>query len=175
MQHPWLADLHRQYIVNRRASFSSVPSSQSNGSSQPPVHTNGDSMLMSVVSDLPTTAAAAAVAAATDGEGGHLMPPPAKLPAGRPPAHSTEKKESVMSVLANDINAMDVMDHATSPSPTKRGGRRAAAAAVTAAEVIASPSPVLTGKRKRPADGDSEVSTAGSPSPRAKRASTKKA
>ena len=107
------------------------------------------------------------------------MPPPMKLPGGRqPPPHSTtEKKESVMSVLANDINAMDVMDHAKSPSPTKRGGRRSAAVAVAAAAVedVTSPASVLTGKRKRPADGESESANVGSPSPRAKRASTKKA
>lgn len=190
LQHPWLAELHHQYIVNRRASFSSVPSSQSNGSSgssQPPAAAaaaaavHGDSMLMSVVSDLPTTTAAAAAAAAAvaapGGDGGLLMPPPMKLPGGRqpaPPHSTTEKKESVMSVLANDINAMDVMDHAKSPSPTKRGGRRSAAAAAVA-EDVTSPASVLTGKRKRPADGDSESSAVGSPSPRAKRASTKKA
>eukprot|EP01033_Poteriospumella_lacustris_P014428 gene14428-10308_t len=86
-----------------------------------------------------------------------------------PPHSTTEKKESVMSVLANDINAMDVMDHAKSPSPTKRGGRRSAAAAAAVAEDVTSPASVLTGKRKRPADGDSESSAVGSPSPRAKR------
>lgn len=183
LQHPWLAELHHQYIVNRRASFSSVPSSQSNGS-QPPAAVNGDSVLMSVVSDLPTTTAAATAVAAPAGsvDGVALMPPPMKLPGGRqPPPHSTtEKKESVMSVLANDINAMDVMDHAKSPSPTKRGGRRSAAAVAAAAtavveEDVTSPASVLTGKRKRQtAESESESSNVGSPSPRAKRASTKK-
>lgn len=184
LQHPWLAELHHQYIVNRRASFSSVPSSQSNGS-QPPAAVNGDSMLMSVVSDVPTTSAATATAVAAPAgsvDGVALMPPPMKLPGGRqPPPHSTtEKKESVMSVLANDINAMDVMDHAKSPSPTKRGGRRSAAAVAAAAtavveEDVTSPASVLTGKRKRQtAESESESSNVGSPSPRAKRASTKK-
>lgn len=184
LQHPWLVELHHQYIVNRRASFSSVPSSQSNGS-QPPAAVNGDSMLMSVVSDVPTTSAATATAVAAPAgsvDGVALMPPPMKLPGGRqPPPHSTtEKKESVMSVLANDINAMDVMDHAKSPSPTKRGGRRSAAAVAAAAtavveEDVTSPASVLTGKRKRQtAESESESSNVGSPSPRAKRASTKK-
>lgn len=151
LQHPWFASLRQQSSASSSSSAAAVAAPPSSSSSN---HQQGqhDSMVMSVVSEVPPASQ-------------NLMPPPAPVPHGRQTAASngttptTKKKHSVMSALANDITAMDVIDPeekasndkataAQTPSPAKRSNRRTAMAAVASPAPAASTT-TLTGKRKR--------------------------
>jgi serine/threonine protein kinase len=153
LEHPWLASLYRQHR-ERGPSRQAEPGAEEG-----------------------STAASA------------LMLPPAPIPGGRPHvAYETpQKKESVMSSLAEDITAMDVIDSQEpqqrqprvvakgTPSPSKRGGRRAGPIPPSVNHVYSSPAAsTTTGKRKRSVNEivDSDANNV-SP-PRAKRVTTNK-